>query len=690
MQLMYPWFLLGLLGIAVPVVIHLLELRRPQRVLFTNTAFIKEVELVTVQRRKLQHLLILLARVLTIVALVMVFCQPFIQANKSGVDARLGRTSVLVDNTFSMQARSNVQNSLFENAIDEARNLAKSAPTDAKVELANYSGFSSSLADYQNRLEELRLSSKGSLRKLIRRSEENAKNNSSLYVISDFQKNDLNLNDVTALSSSGEVILFPLAPKAVGNVYVDSLWLDDAFVRMKANVGLHIRLRNGGGAEATACPVKVFLDDKQVGAFQVTIGPGKASTAVVQIQLSSAALAKGRVITEDRPVTFDNTHYFTLQPAGAINILEIGAEPVTKQLYGNEPLFSYAFTTAQRVDYGLMRRANLVLLREVNEISEGLREGLRALVKRGGTVVVVPPALVNGKDSYEALFRDLGIGNVQRVEAAKSPELREVAMPNAAEPFFREVFGAQSRAVIMPRVAPVLRWSRTGNDILRMRDGESYLANFRSGAGQVYVFSAPFAKEYSDFAAHALFVPVMYRMAMLSYRDEQLPAYRLNQETVTLKLPAATEGASNAGVQTDEAGFRFVNDSLTLIPVQRVLGQEVRLEVPTDMDQAGFYQVQRQGKVLTTLAFNQDKRESELATYAAQELREMIGPNHPNVRVVDGGSVGSRIAQLQAEQTGQPLWRHFLAVALACLLAEALLVRFGTKGKVVQKAAAVA
>ena len=103
MQLMFPWFLVGLVAIAVPIVIHLLQLRRPQRLLFTNTAFIRQVELVTVRHRNLQHLLILAARVLGIAALVLVFCQPFIPARQvrrlsSGVD-------VLVDNSFSMQGQ---------------------------------------------------------------------------------------------------------------------------------------------------------------------------------------------------------------------------------------------------------------------------------------------------------------------------------------------------------------------------------------------------------------------------------------------------------------------------------------------------------------------------------------------------------------------------------------------------------
>jgi hypothetical protein len=227
----------------------------------------------------------------------------------------------------------------------------------------------------------------------------------------------------------------------------------------------------------------------------------------------------------------------------------------------------------------------------------------------------------------------------------------------------------------MPRAAPVLRWSRTGTDILRLRDGESYLAGFTSGAGKVYVFSAPLSSAYSDFREHALFVPVMYRMAMLSYRNEQLPAYRIGQANVSLPLPVG----SGAPTQREETAFRLVKDSLTLIPGQRVVGSEVRLELPQTMNVPGFYQVRQGQKVLTTLAFNADKRESELAAYSADELRQMLGNDHPNVRVVESGVDGAGLVADNTAQTGTPLWRYCLAAALFFLLAEALLVRFGRR-----------
>ena len=610
--------------------------------------------------------------------MVLVFCQPFITGDKSIRASASGGVDVLVDNTFSMQMQGDELGALFQKATAQAKRLGRLAPAGSKIRLINSTNGFVTQAVYQDKVDELKLTNRNPLFKIGNEVEASNGYRGSLFILSDFQKNAFNPKLLDKLGKMQTTVLVPLLGKKAGNLYIDSVWLDDAFVRVRTNVGVHVRLRNGGDLLQSNSSVKVFLGNKQVASFRVTVEPGQAVTSVMQVQLTDDALALGRVVTEDTPVTFDNTYYFTLQPAAAIRVLEIGPEPVTQQLYGNEPLFTYTFSKPQSVNYGAMQQAALVLVREVGAIDAGLREGLREVVKRGGNVVVVPPALPEAHSSYQQLFKELGLGTVQWEATTATPELRDVAMPNAREPFFRDVFGAQQRTVTMPRAAPVLRWARTGTDILRLRDGESYLADFSSGAGRVYVFSAPFAKEYSDFTAHALFVPVMYRMAMLSYRTEQRPAYSLTQRTVTLHLPSVAGASAGPNGQGEEASFRLVKDSLTFIPAQRVLGQEVRLELPESMNSPGFYRVQRHGKTLSTLAFNLDKRESELAAYSAEELRKMVG-DRPNIRVLEEGESSGGLAKFQAEQTGHPLWRYFLALALGCLLAEALLVRFGSR-----------
>lgn len=673
MQLLYPGFLWGLAGVGVPVLIHLLQLRRPQRLLFSNTYFIREVELTTMRRRKLQELLVLTARVLAVVFLVLLFCQPFIPSTNNNKAAG-NEVEVMLDNSGSMQAPGNSGVQLEQTAITGAESLGKSYGSTAHFKLLGHGKSAVPAASYLQTIaaKQSGIAPKGWGRADVQIALQKEQSE-PVYVFSDFQKSEVPTRELQRIRARGEVVLIPLVAKPTANIFVDSVWLNDAFVRAHTNVALHIRLRNGGAAPLADCPVKVLLGKRQVATFQVSIAAGQTSETTVQVQVPDNNLALGRVVTQDAPVTFDNRYYFTLQPAAAIRILEIGTEPMTRAAYANEPLFTYTFARPQAIDYGVLRQANLVVLREVPQLEAGLREALVAVTRRGGSVVIVPPATAAAHVTYSELFRALGIGGEQWGSGTTgSPERQEVLMPNASDPFFKDVFGAQPPRVAMPQVAPVLRLGRTGTDILRLRDGDGFLTEFASGVGRAYVFTAPLSPEYSDFAAHALFVPVLYRLAMLSYQTDQLPAYRLTTPALTLTVPA-----SAGPTISEEASYRLVRDSATYIPTQRVQAGQLHLDVPAGLRAPGFYELRRQGKVLTTLAFNAAKGESELAAYSAAELRQLIGPNHPNVHVLENGEQPATIANFRAGQAGQPLWRYCLVVVLACLLAEGLLLRRG-------------
>ena len=673
MQVLYPGFLWGLLAIGVPIAVHLLQLRRPQRVLFTNTGFIREVELTTMRRRRLQEMLVLFTRVLAILFLVLLFCQPFIPVATNALPST-GQIEVFLDDSGSMQAMASDGESLGQDAVAGAQALGKSYGADARFRLlgipGEIMGQSAYVAEVGRKQGAKQLPGWGGVENQAALQQEQA---NPVYLFSDFQKSSARSEVLKNIKTRGEVVLVPMVARPTGNIYVDSVWLNDAFVRVRTNVALHIRLRNGGIAAVTDCPVKVLLGEQQVGTFRVSVAAGATSEMVVQVQLSDAKLALGQVVTQDAPVTFDNTYYFTLQPAAAIAVLEIGEAPATRAAYAAEPLFTYAFARPQAVDYGVLRRADLVIVNEVTQLAAGLREALAGVLRRGGSVVVVPAGSPAAHSVYQELFRALGIVGEQWMTGM--PARQEVALPSAHDPFFKDVFGAQPQRVAMPQVAPVLRMEQAGTDILRLRDGDGFLTQFGSGSGRAYVFAAPFAKEYSDFAAHALFVPVLYRLAMLSYQADQQPAYRLTTRGLALTVPPTTERGTG-----DEAGYRLVQDSLTFVPSQRVQGGQLHLEVPPSLTTPGFYQLTKQGKVVTTLAFNPAKGESELAAYSAAELRQLIGPNHPNVQVLENGAQPQTLARYRAGQTGQPLWRYCLLVVLACLLAEGLLLRFGRRG----------
>lgn len=62
MAFLNPSFLWALFAMAIPVIIHLINFRKPKVVYFSNTAFIEDVKKETRTKTKLKQILILIDR----------------------------------------------------------------------------------------------------------------------------------------------------------------------------------------------------------------------------------------------------------------------------------------------------------------------------------------------------------------------------------------------------------------------------------------------------------------------------------------------------------------------------------------------------------------------------------------------------------------------------------------------------
>ena len=183
------------------------------------------------------------------------------------------------------------------------------------------------------------------------------------------------------------------------------------------------------------------------------------------------------------------------------------------------------------------------------------------------------------------------------------------------------------------------------------------------------MLAAPLASVASDFAANALFVPTLYRLAQQSYRAPQPLAYGLGRQR--LSLPIAAQDAR-------KDVFRLVHegpDSAAFIPEQTIRDGRLLFTAPADMAQPGFYALRKPGQPTTVLAFNPDKRESDLTQYPADELKTALAAN-PRIHVYEAGAGLAAIEQLKADTLGEPLWKYALVAALVFLLMEVLLIRF--------------
>ena len=107
MSVLSPTILWLLGAVAIPIIIHFLSRLRVKKVEFSTVRFIKKLETSSIRRIKIQQLILMILRMLTIAALIFMVAQPVIQGFMPGwiasdQDARL---VLVLDNSASMNVK---------------------------------------------------------------------------------------------------------------------------------------------------------------------------------------------------------------------------------------------------------------------------------------------------------------------------------------------------------------------------------------------------------------------------------------------------------------------------------------------------------------------------------------------------------------------------------------------------------
>ncbi|HIM68440.1 MAG TPA: alpha-1-antitrypsin, partial [Verrucomicrobia bacterium] len=105
MSFLTPLYLLGALGLAIPIILHLLHDRPKNKQQFGSLMFLDKTKPPVDRKRRPTHLLLLLLRCLALLLLVFVFARPFTTVDDPADAALRDRqwVTVLLDRSASMQ-----------------------------------------------------------------------------------------------------------------------------------------------------------------------------------------------------------------------------------------------------------------------------------------------------------------------------------------------------------------------------------------------------------------------------------------------------------------------------------------------------------------------------------------------------------------------------------------------------------
>lgn len=689
MKFVHPYFLFALFSLAIPVIIHLFNFRRFKRVYFTNVRFLREVRQETQSRNKLKHLLVLLARCLALTFLVLAFAQPFIPLTNQRISTGDKAISIYIDNSFSMDAVNTSNTSLLKEAKDAAAEIVSAyKPTDRFQLLTNdFEGRHQRFVSKQEFLELLdevkptptvRTLSEVTSRQqdLLSNADGIQSQNKFAFLVSDFQES---ISDFAKIKTDTGIVFRPVQMVAQNrnNVYIDSCWFESPVHRLGHPEKLHVRLRSHSDQALENVPMTLYLNDKIKTPGSFSIEPNGKTDTVINFTVRDAGMQLGRITIKDYPVTFDDNFYFTYEvqqiPVLGIKAAATGlpasADANTAswdRLFAMDSTLTYTSVDENKIDYSSLPSYRFIVLDQLKAISSGLGQELKKFVQNGGSLFIFPGTNIEPQ-GYSDFLSGLNCNTFGAFDTSRVPVDR-ISYENS---FYQGVFERKAGNIDLPLVKGHYRIGsniRTTQEVLlQLRNGDAFVCRNTFGKGKVYLCASPLDRSFSNFVDHALFVPIMFQAALLSKPQVKL-FYTIGSDE-----PIELAGASPTGDNV----FHITNAKVNfdIIPALSVTETGVSIDVHRQVRDSGNYFIDENSKHLAAVAFNYDRKESDLTVLDAKAISEQIAGAHlTNFSLVETGAK-SLAASLKDIDQGRKLWKWCIWLALLFLLAEILLLR---------------
>lgn len=521
-------------------------------VYFSNTAVLKTIEQESARTKKLKQLVLLLLRCLFIAVLVLAFAYPYKPEDASKIDTEQGVVGVYIDNSMSMKALSD-KTTLLEDAREEARDLVNGfSPSTRYLLLTNSFEVENEYPmSQQEMLDQLdRMSLDGPPVKLNTVMDRFAMlrkmhgfDKATLVIYSDFQDHMLDFSGVVP-DTTLVVVAVPMRASSQANLSVDTAWLGSPVVQPEMANDLHAVITNHGDREIKGLPINLNMDDKTVASATVDVEAGGSAEVVMQIVPERSGDIRCTVTLMDYPVCFDDIYRFVIGVKSRINVVELTSEhhptPVS-MVFSDDPQYDYEVMPSNGFDMAAVDQAQLIVASEASALNETARRFLVEKAMEGASVV---------------FFHDDG----SAVDTNALP-VSDLALKHA---FFKDVVVDLPQHADLPQVRCHVRLTPVlgSTTLMHLANGDPLLTEQTIGEGRVYDFATTLDTRWSNLADHAIFVPLMLKMALLGGGVGRL-SYIIGEDSSIPFLPyEITEAGFYEGMTTESVGrVQAWNDS---------------------------------------------------------------------------------------------------------------------------------
>jgi hypothetical protein len=717
MTFLNPIALFGLLAAAIPILLHLLNLRKLRTIEFSTLSFLKELQKTSIRRLKLRQLLLLILRTLLVLLIVLAFSRPTLRGSLIGNVGSHARTTAvfIVDDSYSMTV-SDEQGELLKQAQQAARNAVRLFKEGDEVFLLPLSSLSgpgnaseSSIRDFgllRRDIEEIRQSARlRSIEEGLRvaaRLLAGARNfNKEVYVFSDFQQGVLNSDPAASamkeklFPAEARFFFVPVGKRGLQNFGIESLTIPSSIFERDKPFTVQARVGNYSDNDVQDHVVSVYLNGARVAERSIDIP--KHSTLPIEFSVSanSTGYVEGFVEIEDDDFQYDNRRYFVLQIPERVRALLVGSTgdlryprlALSTRTSASESSLVLDEVAPEKLSSVEIKRADVIVLCTSQGLSRAQVSELNAFVKSGGGLALFPATQIDPSTFNQLLGAGLTIPSLTAIDrpskpAAESESFLEFEKVELRHPLFEGMFESKNdqsakgsarssptagQRVESPRIRTSAHFALTpqSNPIITLTNGAPFLAEQRLGSGRVLLYAVPPTTDWSDFPMKGIFVPLLHRSVLYLARQQARAEEALPGAEVVIRSNVAAGGTWT--IRNPE------KVDLIATPTPQAYQQIYRYDA-TDLP--GVYKVLTKDGTLQEFVVNLDPRESQTRKATGAEIDALLQRLGIEKSAVHESDQADTIERTVLESRfGVEMWKYLLILALAVAVVELLVAR---------------
>ena len=416
MSFLTPLYLIGALGLAIPIVLHLLHDRPKNKQAFGSLMFLDKTKPPVDRKRRPTHLLLLLLRCLALLLLVFVFARPFVTVDDPVAAGKRDRQwlTVLLDQSASMQrgdlwiqAKGKVLTALEKLEPDDHFTLyAFDNKTDLLLDVVSWQG-SVSEGEVTRLLERLDKPSFGgsnlgqalvfageAIQEYETKPDEQPLVKRDILVISDLQKGS-QLGDVQGYEwpTGIKVSLDQIGEDDQGNCGIEQVAARTLWAATESVPSFRVSNSSNASTDEFEFVAQSSTDADSL-SQKVHVPPGRSR--VIELPAEWLGQSINQLSVRGDVANFDNTFYFAQEKQQSVRIVYIG-EDSPDDAEGSLFYLRSAFqkTSALNFDVQFISGQSTIPLPKadlyvVGDVVDGkLSTSLNKAVRAGGTALVI-------------------------------------------------------------------------------------------------------------------------------------------------------------------------------------------------------------------------------------------------------------------------------------------------------------